>query len=155
MTITANGLIQQLNKKFDAGTQQIAAFTFDAAGYDANGVSNMTVLAHPTPVELPANAIVMGGFLDVNTLFTSANANNGTIAVSVEAANDIVTAAAVSGAPYSTIGRKAITPKANTPESTAVKTTVARKITCTVAVSALLTGKLTGYLYWVAGVVSA
>ena len=132
------------------GTLRVARFLFDA------GVAaNLPIGAHGTGVTLPANAIVVGGFFDVNTLFTSASTNTGTIAISVEGANDIQTAAAVSGAPYSSIGRKAIVPKANTPESTSVKTTVAREITCTVAVAALLTGKLTGYLYYVEGIASA
>jgi hypothetical protein len=132
------------------GALQVARFEFDAGV-----VANRTIAAHGTGVTLPANAIVVGGFFDVNTAFTSADTNTGTIAISVEAANDIQTAAAVSGAPYSTIGRKAIVPKANTPESTSVKTTVAREITCTVAVAALLTGRLTGYLYFVQGIASA
>jgi len=132
------------------GSLRVARFEFDA------GIAaNRTVAAHGTGVILPVNSIVVGGFFDVNTVFTSANANNGTIAISVEGANDIQAAAAVSGSPYSTIGRKAIVPKANTPESTSVKASTAKEITCTVAVSALLTGKLTGYLYFVEGIASA
>jgi hypothetical protein len=128
---------------------QIARFTFDA------GIAaNRTVAAHGTGVTLPAHATVVGGFIDVNTHFHSAN-DTSTIAISVEGANDIITAAAVSGAPYSSVGRKAIVPKANTPESTAVKATAAREITCTVAVEALTEGKLTGYLYFVVGIASA
>jgi hypothetical protein len=131
------------------GNLRVARFEFDA------GIAaNRTIAAHGTGVTLPANAIVVGGFFDVNTLFTSQSTNTGTIAISVESANDIQTAAAVSGAPYSTVGRKGIVPKANTPETTSVKTSVAREITCTVAVAALLTGKLTGYLYYVEGVAS-
>src|SRR4030042_4159095 len=118
---------------------RVAKFTFDAGI-----VANRTIAAHGTGVILSPHAIVVGGFFDVNTLFTSAGGNAGTIAISVEGANDIQTAAAVSGAPYSSIGRKAIVPKANTPESTSIKTTASREITCTVAVQALLTGKLTG-----------
>jgi len=137
------------------GSLRVARFTFDTAGLDAAGVANTTVAAHSTGVTLPVHAIVVGGFFDVNTLFTSAGGNTGTIAISVEGANDIQTAAAVSGAPYSTIGRKAIVPKANTPESTSVKATAARAITCTVAVQALTAGKLTGYLYFVEGIASA
>ena len=127
-----------------------ARFTFDA------GIAaNRTVAAHGTGVFIPANAIITGGFVNVNTAFTSASTNTGTIAISVEAANDIISAAAVSGAPYSTIGRKAIVPKSSTPESTSVLATVEREITCTVAVAALLTGKLTGYLNYVEGDASA
>ena len=132
------------------GVLGVARFTFDTAV-----VANRTVAAHGVGVTLPAHAIVVGGFFDVNTLFTSENANNGTIAIHVEGANDIQAAAAVSGAPYSSIGRKAIVPKANTPESTSVKTTVAREITCTVGTSALTAGKLTGFLYYLVSVASA
>jgi len=153
------GTLKDVNDNFAAlgpvgadvglGALRVARFEFDAGV-----VANRTVAAHGTGVTIPANAIIVGGFVNVNTLFTSANANNGTIAISVDGANDIISAAAVSGAPYSSIGRKAIIPKANTPESTSVLASVAREITCTVAVSALLTGKLTGYLYYVEGSVS-
>lgn len=136
------------------GNLRVARFLYDTAANDSAAASNKTVAAHGTGVTLPQYAIVVGGFFDVNTAFTSAG-GTATIAISVEAANDIQTATAVSGAPYSAINRKAIVPKANTPESTAVKTTVAREITCTVAVQALTAGKLTGYLYYVEGLASA
>lgn len=129
----------------------VARFTFDPSAT----AGMRTVAPHDLGVTLPAHAIVMGGFVDVNTAFTSENANNGTIAISVEGANDIITAGAVSGEPYVAIGRKAIVPKANTPETTAVKTTVARAITATVGTSALTAGKLTGFLYYVVSVASA
>ena len=160
--VNPNGMLKDINDNFDVleplasgdavglGVLRVARFEFDA-GVEAN----RTIGAHGTGVTLPANAIGVGGFLDVNTLFTSADTNTGTIAISVQAANDIQTAAAVSSAPYSSIGRKAIVPKANTPESTSVKTSAAKEITCTVAVAALLTGKLTGYLYYVEGLASA
>lgn len=128
----------------------LARFTFDA------GIAgNQSIAAHGTGVTLPINAIVIGGFVDVNTVFHSAGADAGTIAISVEGANDIISAAAVSGVPYSTIGRKAIIPKSNTPESTGVKCTAAREITCTVAGQILSAGKLTGFLHYVVSVVSA
>lgn len=123
--------------------------------FDAGIVANRAVGAKVSAVTLPINAIVIGGFFDVNTLFTSVNANNGTIAIHVEGAADIQAGAAVSGAPYSSIGRKPIVPKNNTPDSTSVKCTAARAITFTVAVSDLLTGKLTLFLEYVVSAVSA
>ncbi len=132
------------------GGLRVARFTFDAGV-----VANRAIGAHGTGVTLPIHAIVVGGFVDVNTKFDSDATDAGTIAISVQAANDVISAAAVSGAPYSTIGRKAIIPKANTPESTSLKCTAEREITCTVAVEALLSGKLTGYLYYLEGVASA
>ncbi len=156
------GWLKDVNDNFDTleplasgddiglGVLRVARFEFDA-GIEAN----RTIAAHGTGVTLPIHSIVVGGFVDVNTKFDSDATDAGTIAVSVQGANDIISATAVSGAPYSTVGRKAIVPKANTPESTSVKCTAAREITCTVAVEALLSGKLTGYLYYVEGIASA
>lgn len=139
-----------VNEDVGLGALRVARFVFDAGV-----VANRPIGAHGVGVTIPIHGIVVGGFFDVNTAFTSADTNTGTIAIHVQAANDIQTAAAVSGAPYSTTGRKAIVPKANTPESTSVKASAAREITCTVAVAALTAGKLTGYLYYVEGVASA
>jgi hypothetical protein len=136
------------------GVLRVGAFTFDSAGQDSAGEDNLGVGAHGVGVELPDFAIIVGGFVDVNTAFDSV-AHTATIAIHVVSANDIITAAAVSGEPWSTIGRKAIKPKANTPESTSVKTEEVSEITVTVGVQALSVGKLTGYLYYVEGVLSA
>jgi hypothetical protein len=132
------------------GQLGVARVTFDTAV-----AANKTVAAHASAVTIPANALIVGGVTHVNTAFTSAGGNDGTIAISVESANDIQTAAAVSGAPYSTIGRKAIVPKANTPESTSILTTQARAITFTVAVDALTAGKLTLFLYYLVSAAQA
>ena len=160
--VSPAGWLKDINDNFDVvepiaggdavglGVLRVARFEFDAGV-----VANRTIAAHGTGVTLPIHSIVVGGFVDVNTLFTSDATNAGTIAISVQAANDVISAAAVSGQPYASIGRKAIIPKANTPESTSLKCTAAREITCTVAVEALLTGKLTGYLYYVEGIASA
>lgn len=159
--VTVSGFLKDVSDNFELlkgffnggpglGALRVARFEFDA------GIAaNRTIAAHGTGVKIPANGIVVGGFVDVNTAFTSDATNAGTIAIKVEGANDIISAAAVSGAPYSTVGRKAITPKANTPESTSVKASTEKEITCTVAIEALLTGKLTGYLYYVEGLASA
>ena len=127
---------------------RVARFTFDA------GIAgNQTIAAHGTGVTLPINAIVYGGFYDVNTGFTSAGGNAGTVAISLEGANDLVTATAVSNAIYGTIGRKAIVPVSTA--ATTVKATAAREVTCTVAGQVLTAGKLTGFLLYVVSVVSA
>lgn len=141
-------------RRFIAGDVGVGALYVARFEYDIADVAMRPVAAHGLGVIIPKYAIIVGGFFDVNTLFTSTG-GNGTIALHVESANDIQTAASIAGAPYSTIGRKAIVPKANTPESTAVKTTADREITATVAVNAMLTGRLTGYLYFVEGYPSA
>lgn len=131
----------------------VARFTYDTAYKDSAGASNKTVAAHGTGVKIPANAVIVGGFVEVNTAFTTGA--SGTLAISVEGANDIITAGIVSSAPYSTTGRKAIVPKANTPESTSIKVSTEKEITCTVATGALTAGKLTGFLYYVVSDVTA
>ncbi len=154
--VTANGMIKDINDNFERLDSLCSLeFTFDVEAEDSAGELNSAVGAHGVDVSLPAHAIVVGGFYDVNTPFTSENTNNATIAIHIESANDIVTATAVSNAIYGTKGRKAIVPKFNTPESTSIKTTVEREVTCTVATSALLTGKLTGYLFYIEGIESA
>ena len=123
------------------------------ATFDLGVAANRSVAAHASAVELPAQALVVGGFMEVNTALTGEA--NATLAVSILSANDIQAAAAVTGAPWSTTGRKAIVPKANTPESTSIKLTAAKKITFTVGTAALLTGKVTVYLYYVEGAATA
>jgi hypothetical protein len=128
----------------------VARFTFDpsaTAGMRTQG-------AHGMSVTIPQYAVVIGGFFEVNTAFASAG-GTATVAIMVQGANDIQTAAAVSGAPFSSTGTKSIVPKNNTPESTSIKLTAAREITVTVAVQDLTAGKLTGFLDYVVSAATA
>jgi hypothetical protein len=130
------------------GNLRVARATFDPS---ANS-SERTVAAHGLNETLPDNAIVVGGFIDVITTFTSAG-DSATIAIKTEGANDIVTAIAISaGGNVWDIGQSPIIPKANTPDSTAVKMSAAREITATVAVEVLTAGKCIIYLYYVQSV---
>lgn len=86
---------------------------------------------------IPAGAVIQGGYLEVDTLFTTGTA--ATMAISVEGANDIISATVVSGAPYSTTGRKSIVPAFT--GATTVKTTVARAIVATIATGTVTAGK--------------
>jgi len=158
--VTVNGMLKDINDNFDIieplvsgdadglGVLRVARATFDLAVK-----ANRPIGAHGLGVTIPANALIVGGFMEVNTAITGDT--NATLAISVKAANDIQTAAAVSDAPWSTTGQKAIVPKANTPESTGIKLTAAKEITATVATAALLTGKVTIYLYYVEGAATA
>ena len=149
----SNGAVENKGLGADGlNIKGVARFTFNAATKDSLGVANTTVAAHGTGVVLPANAVVIGGFIETNTAFTGAGAS---IAISVMGANDIVSAAAISGAPWSTIGLKAIVPKNNTPEATGIKVTAAKEITCTVSGAVLTAGKLTGFLEYVISTPSA
>lgn len=97
------------------------------------------------PAALPANAVVLTGFVEVDTVPTSGGA--ATVAVKVEGAGDIVAAAAISGAPWSSTGRKSVVPVAT--GATTVKTTAARKIQATVATAALTAGAFDVVLLYV------
>lgn len=87
--------------------------------------------------ELPANAVILGGYIEVDTPPTSGGA--ATVAVNSEAAGDLQAAAAISGAPWSTTGRKSIAPAFT--GATSVKTTAARKLAIAIATAALTAGK--------------
>lgn len=95
---------------------------------------------------IPAGAIVLGGLLEVTTPPTSGGA--ATIAVQVEAAGDTVAAAAISGAPWSTAGRKSVIPVFT--GATSLKTTAARDVSIVVATAALTAGAFSVYLFYVA-----
>ena len=87
---------------------------------------------------IPAGAVIVGGYVDITTPLTSGGA--ATIAMQVEAANDILTAVAVASW---TAGRKNVLPAPATgalTASTYVKTTAARDISIVVAAAALTAG---------------
>jgi hypothetical protein len=94
---------------------------------------------------IPSGATILGGYLEVTVAPTSGGA--ATIAIKVEGAGDIVAAAAISGAPWSTTGRKSVIPAFT--GATTVRTTAARDITATVATAALTAGTFTVVLVYV------
>lgn len=100
---------------------------------------------------IPDNAVVLGGFVEVATTCTSAGADAGTMAIHVNAANDIVNAVAINAATDWDAGLHAIIPKFNTPETTGIKTTAARAITGTIAVQNFTAGRFTVFLFYVVG----
>lgn len=94
--------------------------------------------------DIPSGAIVLGGYVEVTVAPTSGG--SATVAVQVEGAGDTVGAAVVSGAPWSTTGRKSVIP-VFTGAST-LKTTAARKIQAVVAVAALTAGAFDVVLFY-------
>lgn len=90
---------------------------------------------------VPANFVAYNGWVDVIVAPTSGG--SATVAVQLEAANDIINAAAISGAPWSTTGRKAIIPVG---AATSVKTTAARNISAVIGTAALTAGEFDVYL---------
>ncbi|MBO0881614.1 MAG: hypothetical protein J2P17_14990 [Mycobacterium sp.] len=91
----------------------------------------------PLADPLPAGTYILSGVLEVDTALTSGG--SATAAIQLEAANDLVNAALLSAAPWSSsTGRKAIIPAGT--GSTSVRTTAARTPTLVVATAALTAG---------------
>jgi hypothetical protein len=109
--------------------------TFDAT----NVTANRTAAAHPLGVFLPDNAVILGGFVDVLTTFTSTagGTDKATLAIMVQGANDIVSAVAIeTGTPWDA-GIQTIIPIS---AATAIKLTAAREIVVTIGTQAVTGG---------------
>lgn len=128
---------------------KIALATWD---FDVDGGA---IEAIDLGVNIPANSIILGGILDCQDTLTSTatGTDKATIAISVASANDIVLAVAIeTGTPWDK-GLQAIIPKWT--KATMIKTTVVKPIVLTIAVAAVLTGKLTVALHYVPTIVDA
>lgn len=118
--------------------------------FDPSGDATMrTIAGHGLGVYVPAKAIILDGLNDVTTTFTSAT-DAATIAISVEGANDIVAAIAISnGANPWDAGRHDVIPVGTAATSVKVTGAVHKEVTATVAVEVLTAGKLIGWLRYV------
>jgi hypothetical protein len=94
---------------------------------------------------IPQGAVILGGFVDVIVAPTSGGA--GTLAIQIEGANDIVAAAAISGAPWSTTGRKSVVPAFT--GATTVKTTAPRDISAVIGTAALTAGRIDVFIAFI------
>jgi hypothetical protein len=108
---------------------------------DGGLVSTITLRSNDG--EIPIGSVIEGGYADVVTPLASAT---GTGALQAEAANDIIAAAAASGAPWSTAGRKSVVPSFT--GATTVKTTAKRKPALVVGTAALTAGKFDLVLFY-------
>ena len=99
-------------------------------------------------ITIPANSIIVGSIIDVQTTCTSAGADAGTGALSVSGANDIVTAIAISDGtnPWDQ-GLHAGIPVFTA--ATAVKTTSAAEVTFTIAGQVFTAGKFVVNLFYI------
>jgi hypothetical protein len=111
-------------------TAQIRA-SYDFA-VDGGAVGTITLRGQG----VPAGATVLGGYIEVFTPLTSGGA--ATAAAQVEGAGDLLAASVITGAPWSTAGRKSLAPAFG---SALVRATTARAVQLVVAVAALTAGK--------------
>jgi hypothetical protein len=145
---------------------RVAQARFLWNGTDSSGVANSTTAAHGTGVYLPDNAVIIDAWYDVVTTFTTASADAGTIALTVQSAGDLVTAIAVSdasnvwdaGVRGTKVGNFALDGNAMTQLAMAAaraatfpKLTAEREITVTVATQALTGGDMVIYVAYVLG----
>lgn len=119
---------------------RVARARYDFA-VDGGAIGDITISAANI---FPAGAYILSGFVEVDTAVTGSGAS---VAVNVEGAGDIVAAAAISGAPWSTTGRKSIVPAGT--GATSVKTTAARSIVATVSAAVLTAGAFDVVLQYV------
>src|SRR5438128_2534823 len=93
------------------GTKRIKQWRGDYSfAVDGGAIGSIALRTSGPDAEgpIPIGSVILGGYLDVTTGFTTGSAATG--AVTVQTAGDIVAATVVSGAPYSTTGLKAIIP---------------------------------------------
>ena len=89
------------------GTRSLKVWQGDYSfAVDGGATGTITLRSNDGP--LPAGAYVVSGVLDVTAGFTTGTSATG--ALTVEGANDLVSATIVSGAPFSTTGNKSIVP---------------------------------------------
>ena len=144
-----------LNTLDGAGTPVFAATSLGfvrvaQAVFDAEIAENRPVDAYGLGITIPANSLIIGGGYDVLKTFTTASADSGTIAIHAQAANDLVTATAVSaGGDIWDQGRRSIIPVMT--GATAVKTTTAKEVTVTVGGQALTAGTMNVWVIYIPG----
>lgn len=126
-----------------SGTQGLKSYRgeYDFA-VDGGAVSTIVLRSNDGPI--PAGSYVVEGLVEVLTPFTTAA--GATAALTVEGANDVVSATIVSGAPYSTTGIKDIVPTLTA--ATIIKTTVDRAPSIVIATGAVTAGKLRLVLFY-------
>lgn len=141
--------------------REIAVATYDVTGGDS-GASG----AHGLGVYIPSKAIITKAWVDVVTTFTDGASDTATIALHVQAANDIVSALAIAdatnvwdaGVHGSKIGFPNFGADAAHDSALEVaalfagsylKMTAVREITATVAIADLTAGKMNVYVEYV------
>src|SRR5262245_42989942 len=123
-----------------SGTQTMKTYSgeYDFA-VDGGAIGTITLRASQgSSGPIPSGSIIYEAFLEVDTLFTTGSAAQAALS-SGEGAGDLQAATVVSGAPYSTTGRKALTPVFTA--ATFIKTTAERSPTIVISVGTVTAGK--------------
>jgi hypothetical protein len=126
------------------GTGGLKSWT-GSYSFAVDGGAQGTITLRSNDGPIPPGSYIVGGFVDVTDTPDSAD-STATIAVQAVAANDVINAAAVSGAPWSTTGRKDIIPDST--GSTALKTTGQTSPAIVIGVQDVDEGVFTVTLFW-------
>lgn len=124
------------------GFPQIARVTYDFA--TDGGVVGTINLRPSGASQIPSNSVIMGGWLRVTSILTSGG--GATAAIQVNAANDIINAAAIAGAPWSTTGFKSVIPVFT--GATMFITTAARSVSLVIGAANLTGGVFDVFLLY-------
>jgi hypothetical protein len=118
------------------GTKELKTWRGD---YDfaVDGGAQGTLTLRSNDGSIPNGSVIMGGYLEVETILASGGAATG--ALQAQAANDVVNATAFDGAPFSSTGRKSIIPAFT--GATSLKTTAAKDPKFVIAAADLTGGK--------------
>ena len=112
---------------------------------NGGAVGTIALLAATAGANLiPSGSVIAGVWIDEITPLDSGT-HTATVALRIEGAGDTLAAAVVSGAPWSTAGRKNGIPRLND-ATTWLKTTAARDISVVIAVEALTVGQFDVYV---------
>lgn len=138
---------------------QTAQYAFDGSGaapnaerrlvqgtYDFSKVGGGT--ASYNLIKLNAGCRVLGGWVEVSGTPTAASGTP-VLGINVEGTPgtmDLIASTSILGAPWSTAGKKAITPKINTPETTSITLTADRNVQAILGTAALSAGVFTVFL---------
>jgi hypothetical protein len=125
------------------GTRGLKSWTGSYSfAVDGGAIGAIVLRSNDGPI--PNGSVVTGGVLQVTTALTTGDAAEG--ALHVNAANDLVSATVVSGAPYSSTGNKDVIVDAT--GSTAITLTASRSPTFTISVGTVTAGVFSLTLFY-------
>lgn len=144
-------------KLYDTRAHAVAGGATGLVNITAAGAGNHTfaslvgIGSHYLGATLPDNALVIGGGIEVITGYADDDNDSATLAISINSANDLVTATAISaGGNIWDAGNRDIVPDST--GTTAIKLTADRELTLTIADDQLTAGKMRVWLMYIEGI---
>jgi len=143
--VQIGGGMNDLAGSVKIGSSQVELACVAEYDFDTDGGVVGTIEMRGT--ELPDNAVIVGGIMEVITPLTSGGA--ATVEVRAEGADDVVADAAIGGAPWSTGGLKDIVPDFTA--ANAVKIDGAKQLSCIISTADLTAGAFKVYAKYIVG----